>query len=174
MGFDEAKFKRAWRKLCAERGIDPVEGATDAQARKAAHDQRAQALTLAHYARHPELVPHGGIAWRLRADWWTKPDYWHNPPERKAGQHATLPDKIRLYATFQEVEQAAILNVQRQANDAAEARFVEKVYNHPPVGRRRILRKFASGMELDTIARRDGVRQNVTRREGDDGIIGIA
>lgn len=131
MGFDEAKFRRAWRKLCAERGIDPLEGATDAQARKAAHDQRTQALTLAHFARHPEREPRGGIAWRLRADWWTKPEYWYNTPTpRVSFAYTFVPERVPLHSRGGTVEDEAIRNVQRAAAYAKLARMVEAAFNH--------------------------------------------
>ncbi len=176
MTFDEQAFKRAWRALCAERGIDPLEGATryqaanaNAERRKKLHDRYASVMTLLHFARHPERLPVGGVRWRARKDWWTKPEYWHNPPEpRMSHCFIFVPQRVALHSRVMPCEDAAILNVQKQANDARDARFVEKIYNHPPQGRARVTRKFLPTGAMVKTMLVAGVRQIVIEPARED------
>lgn len=82
-------YNQAFRKACAERGVDPVKGSTayqaanaQAAARKATHNRRMAAAT----ARHEERIVNGtddidgvgrdGYEARLTPTWWQNVEMW--------------------------------------------------------------------------------------------------
>lgn len=101
MAFDYAAFKAKWRTLAAERGIDPVEGATAFQAVAVQTEERKRT----HYARQRVAIFNDAAksgAWRrydnglgevdeakverqARRDWWVYAEYW-----RGGGRRVTI------------------------------------------------------------------------------------
>lgn len=84
MAFDYAAFKARWRELAAERGIDPVEGATAFQAVAVQTEERKRT----HYARQREAV-------RANAEMYT-PDHRYQTHEHlrlagRAGRWSAVP-----------------------------------------------------------------------------------
>lgn len=98
MAFDYAAFKAKWQQLAAERGIDPVNGATSFQVATAKADEQKRT----HHARQRVATFNNAAkpgAWRrydngqgevdeakverqARRDWWVYADYWHGGGRR--------------------------------------------------------------------------------------------